>query len=81
VRDAGEDHLLLDVRDPVQFRVTSLPGAVSIPHNKLRARLDEVPRDKPGEELNHFSGSGPWLQLWVPSLSLPCNWCGILHGG
>ena len=37
---------LLDVRDPVELVVESVPGAVNIPIPQLRARLDELPRDR-----------------------------------
>jgi NADPH-dependent 2,4-dienoyl-CoA reductase/sulfur reductase-like enzyme/rhodanese-related sulfurtransferase len=38
--------LLLDVRQPVELAVESVPGAVNIPVHELRARLDELPRDR-----------------------------------
>ena len=37
---------LLDVRQPVELVVESVPGAVNIPLNQLRARLGELPRDR-----------------------------------
>jgi NADPH-dependent 2,4-dienoyl-CoA reductase/sulfur reductase-like enzyme/rhodanese-related sulfurtransferase len=37
---------LLDVRQPVELVVESVPGAVNIPLNQLRERLDELPRDR-----------------------------------
>jgi NADPH-dependent 2,4-dienoyl-CoA reductase/sulfur reductase-like enzyme/rhodanese-related sulfurtransferase len=37
---------LLDVRQPVELVVESLPGAVNIPLGQLRARLGELPRDR-----------------------------------
>jgi rhodanese-related sulfurtransferase len=43
------DHIkgafLLDVRNPVELVVASVPGAVNIPLGELRARLGELPRD------------------------------------
>jgi NADPH-dependent 2,4-dienoyl-CoA reductase/sulfur reductase-like enzyme/rhodanese-related sulfurtransferase len=38
--------LLLDVRNPPELEVESVPGAVNIPLPQLRARLAELPRDK-----------------------------------
>ena len=38
--------LLLDVRNPQELAVESVPGAVNIPLPQLRARLGELPRDK-----------------------------------
>ena len=37
---------LLDVRNPQELAVESVPGAVNIPLPELRARLGELPRDK-----------------------------------
>ena len=37
---------LLDVREPVELVVESVPGAVNIPMGQLRARLGELPRDR-----------------------------------
>ena len=37
---------LLDVRQPVELAVESVPGAVNIPLPQLRARLGELPRDR-----------------------------------
>jgi NADPH-dependent 2,4-dienoyl-CoA reductase/sulfur reductase-like enzyme/rhodanese-related sulfurtransferase len=37
---------LLDVRQPVELAVESVPGAVNIPLGQLRARLGELPRDR-----------------------------------
>jgi len=37
---------LLDVRQPVELIVESVPGAVNIPLGQLRARLGELPRDR-----------------------------------
>jgi len=44
--DTG-DGVILDVRDPFELSVESVDGAVNIPLGQLRARLDELPRDKP----------------------------------
>jgi NADPH-dependent 2,4-dienoyl-CoA reductase/sulfur reductase-like enzyme/rhodanese-related sulfurtransferase len=38
------DAVLLDVRSAKEFNAGHLPGALNIPHTKLRERLDEVPR-------------------------------------
>lgn len=41
-----ENAFLLDVRQPVELVVEHVPDAVNIPLNQLRARLDELPRDR-----------------------------------
>ncbi len=37
---------LLDVREPMELSVESVPGAVNIPLGQLRDRLEELPRDQ-----------------------------------
>jgi len=44
--DGIEDAYLLDVRQPVELVVESVPGAVNIPLPELRARLGELPKDR-----------------------------------
>ncbi|QDU20668.1 FAD-dependent oxidoreductase [Urbifossiella limnaea] len=41
-----EGRLLLDVRDPAELVLESVPGAVNIPLPQLRSRLGELPRDR-----------------------------------
>jgi NADPH-dependent 2,4-dienoyl-CoA reductase/sulfur reductase-like enzyme/rhodanese-related sulfurtransferase len=41
-----EGGFLLDVRNPPELAVESLPGAVNIPLPQLRSRLGELPRDR-----------------------------------
>ena len=40
------NEFLLDVRQSGGTRVEQAPGAVNIPLDQLRARLDELPRDR-----------------------------------
>jgi len=42
----AKGQFLLDVRQPVELVVESVPGAVNIPLGQLRARLGELPRDR-----------------------------------
>lgn len=43
---AAERPLLLDVRTPKEYLSGHLPGAVNIPVDELRSRLDEIPRER-----------------------------------
>ena len=43
---ADQSYFLLDVRTTDEFDAGHLPGAVNIPVEQLRERLDEVPRDQ-----------------------------------
>jgi NADPH-dependent 2,4-dienoyl-CoA reductase/sulfur reductase-like enzyme/rhodanese-related sulfurtransferase len=38
---------LIDVRTPGEFAAGRIPGAINIPLEELRGRIDEVPRDRP----------------------------------
>ena len=42
-----EKGFLLDVRTPAEFERGAIQGALNIPLDELRARLDEIPRDTP----------------------------------
>ena len=44
--DSTDSAFLLDVREPVELAVESVPGAVNIPMGQLRSRLGELPRDR-----------------------------------
>jgi molybdopterin/thiamine biosynthesis adenylyltransferase/rhodanese-related sulfurtransferase len=46
-RVAGEDHVLLDVREPWEVATARLEPCVPIPMGEVPARLDEIPRDVP----------------------------------
>ncbi len=40
------DHVLIDTRTPEEVKLGTIPGAVNIPVDALRARLNEIPKDK-----------------------------------
>jgi NADPH-dependent 2,4-dienoyl-CoA reductase/sulfur reductase-like enzyme/rhodanese-related sulfurtransferase len=44
--DGCGNGFLLDVREPVELSVESVPGALNIPLGQLRTRLEELPRDR-----------------------------------
>jgi len=44
--DAGEDLVLLDVREPHELVTASLPLAIAIPMGQIAERLGELPRDR-----------------------------------
>lgn len=55
-RDAGEDLILLDVREPDEVATASIPWALTIPMREIPARIDELPRDKPLVVMCHHGG-------------------------
>lgn len=44
-REAGESFVLIDARDPVQYRQEHIPGAINVPYVDIRAGADLPPRD------------------------------------
>ncbi len=42
---AGNQPLLLDVREPHELEISKLPGVLAIPMGEVPARLAEVPKD------------------------------------
>jgi adenylyltransferase/sulfurtransferase len=47
MRERGEDFLLVDVREPAEWEIVRIPGAVLVPKGDVPARLSELPQDKP----------------------------------
>ena len=47
MQDRGEQFLLVDVREPAEWEIVRIPGAVLIPKGDLPAKLAELPQDKP----------------------------------
>ncbi len=43
---AGQDVVILDVRQPEELALASLPGVLHIPMGEVPGRLDELPRDR-----------------------------------
>ncbi len=44
--DSCEDGFLLDVREPLELSVETVPGSINIPLGELRSRLEELPKDR-----------------------------------
>ncbi len=54
--DAGEDVVLLDVREADELATAAIPWATWIPMNEIPDRLEELPRDKPLVVMCHAGG-------------------------
>lgn len=52
-RDADASWQLLDVRDPWEIEIVSLPDSIRIPLQEIAHRLDELDRDRPLAVLCH----------------------------
>lgn len=44
--DAGDDLIILDVREPVEWQISVIDGALRIPQGEVPAHLGELPRDR-----------------------------------
>jgi adenylyltransferase/sulfurtransferase len=47
MQDRGEPLLLVDVREPAEWEIVRIPGAVLIPKGDLPSKLAELPQDRP----------------------------------
>ncbi|MDQ1683392.1 MAG: sulfur-carrier protein adenylyltransferase/sulfurtransferase [Frankiaceae bacterium] len=47
MQDRGDEFLLVDVREPAEWEIVRIPGAVLIPKGDLPSRLSDLPQDKP----------------------------------
>ena len=56
VRADGVTHTLLDVREPHEIAVCSIPGSVHIPMQQVPKNLAELPRDHPLVIMCHHGG-------------------------
>ena len=50
------DHILLDVREPIELEAAAVAGALHIPMGEIPARLDEIPRDRTVICMCHIGG-------------------------
>lgn len=55
-QSAGDDVFLLDVRQPNEAEICTIPGAVLIPMGDVPNRLGEIPRDRPVVVHCHHGG-------------------------
>lgn len=46
-RRANPDAILIDVREPHEFKSGHIPGAKNLPLSQLKSRVNEIPIDKP----------------------------------
>jgi rhodanese-related sulfurtransferase len=55
-RDAGDDFVLLDVREPDEIETASIPWATLIPMGEIPERFGELPHDKTIVVMCHGGG-------------------------
>ena len=76
--DPGDNQLLLDVRTPAEVEIGTISGAINIPVDQLRSRLNELPKNK---ELLVFCQVGLRAYIACRILSQKGYNCRNLTGG
>ncbi len=46
IKSLGEDGILVDVRSQEEYKEDTMPGAINIPIDELRGRMNELPKEK-----------------------------------
>ena len=64
IRDAGTDHLLLDVREPFELGICQIEGNVNIPLGQLPQRLAEIGAWKDKLVVSAGTEEGIWSSGW-----------------
>jgi rhodanese-related sulfurtransferase len=55
-RDANDDFVLLDVREPDEIATVAIVGATTIPMGQIPQHLDQLPTDRPIVVMCHHGG-------------------------
>ncbi len=70
-RDAGEDFVLLDVREPDEIATASIPWATTIPMGEIPQRLAELPAGKEIAVLCHGGGRSARVTAFLNENGFP----------
>lgn len=65
MREKGEDHFLLDVREPSEHAAAAIQGSTLIPMGSLPTRIAELPKDKPVIIHCHHGGRSMRAITWL----------------
>lgn len=65
MRRTGEDHVLLDVREPWETELVSLDGSLTIPMRMIPGRIADLPKDKPLVVMCHHGGRSAQVMMWL----------------
>lgn len=71
LRSEGAALTVLDVREPWEVAVASLPDVLAIPMGQVPARLDEIPSDKLVVVLCHHGGRSMRVTHWLRAHGRP----------
>lgn len=65
MREAGEFHAVLDVREPWELAICAIDGSINVPMRDLPARLAEVPTDRPVVVICHHGMRSFQAAVWL----------------
>ena len=65
MRGQGEDHALLDVREPHELAIVALSGSIDIPMGAVPERAAELPRDRTIAVLCRSGGRSLQVTQWL----------------
>ncbi len=71
MHDAGDDFVLLDVREPDEIATASIPWATTIPMGQIPQRLDELPAGKAIAVLCHGGGRSARVTAFLNENGFP----------
>jgi rhodanese-related sulfurtransferase len=65
--DAGDDFLLLDVREQSEFEIASIEGSMLLPMSEIQQRIGELEphKDKDIVVLCHHGGRSHQVTMWL----------------
>jgi rhodanese-related sulfurtransferase len=63
--DAGEDILIVDVREDWELRQSRVSRAIHIPMDDIPAALDRIPKDKPVVIMCHVGERSAQVVFWL----------------
>ena len=67
MRDAGQDFILLDVRELHEVQTASIAGAHHIPMREVPGRMTELPKDKQIVVMCHHGGRSERVAAFLES--------------
>ena len=65
MRENGEAHTLLDVREDNELSIANIDGVLHIPMNSVPLRIDELPSDRPLIVMCHSGMRSAQVQAWL----------------
>lgn len=65
MRDAGEAHAVLDVREPWELAICAIDDSLNIAMRDMPARIADVPRDRPVVVVCHHGMRSFQVAAWL----------------